>query len=257
MSHRLFTLAERPDVTPHVRRLGPSVWPEFMLHAAVVNRYWSSLFSSFVDFQLALCSEAGMVIAAGHTIPIVWDGTAAGLPAGLDAALEQGVYDQAHQRRPTTLCALLAVIAPDHQGLGLSGQVLRRMRTIAAKHGLQALVAPVRPTLKSSYPLTPMERYVRWQRPDGTPFDPWLRTHWRLGAELLRIAPQSMLITGTVPEWEGWTGMRFPESDAYVVPGALQPVRIDCEQDLGRYEDPNVWMRHTITAGDAERDARS
>jgi hypothetical protein len=30
------------------------------------------------------------------------------------------------------------------------------------------------------------------------------------------------------------------------VPGALQPVVIDRELDEGRYEDPNVWMRHTI-----------
>jgi hypothetical protein len=41
--------------------------------------------------------------------------------------------------------------------------------------------------------------------------------------------------------------MRFPESGPYVVPGTLQPVRIDREQDEGRYEDPNVWMRHPVT----------
>jgi len=34
-----------------------------------------------------------------------------------------------------------------------------------------------------------------------------------------------------------------------VVPGALQPVRIDRERDTGRYEDPNVWMKHTILDG--------
>jgi len=41
--------------------------------------------------------------------------------------------------------------------------------------------------------------------------------------------------------------MRFPDSGPYVVPGALQPVRIDREADEGRYEDPNVWMRHRVT----------
>lgn len=39
--------------------------------------------------------------------------------------------------------------------------------------------------------------------------------------------------------------MSFPESGEYVVPGALQPVRIDLQKDLGVYEEPNVWMRHT------------
>lgn len=57
-----------------------------------------------------------------------------------------------------------------------------------------------------------------------------------------------MVITGTVAEWEEWTGMMFPESDAYVVPGALVPVRIDRGRDLGLYEEPNVWMRHAIGA---------
>jgi hypothetical protein len=118
------------------------------------------------------------------------------------------------------------------------------MRSTAAAHGLTTLIAPVRPTLKHRYPLTPLDRYARWTRPDGSPFDPWVRVHWRLGAEFLRVAPQSMVVTGTVEEWEIWTGLRFPESGPYVVPGALQPVMIDRERDRGRYEDPNLWMRH-------------
>jgi len=40
--------------------------------------------------------------------------------------------------------------------------------------------------------------------------------------------------------------MRFPDTGDYVVPGALQPVRIDREADSGRYEDPNVWMKHGL-----------
>jgi hypothetical protein len=111
---------------------------------------------------------------------------------------------------------------------------------------MHSLVAPVRPTLKSLHPLTPIERYARWQRSDGEPFDPWLRVHWRMGAKYLKIAPEAAVITGTVAEWEGWTGMSFPESGEYVVPGALQPITIDWEPDTERYEDPNVWMRHRI-----------
>jgi hypothetical protein len=87
---------------------------------------------------------------------------------------------------------------------------------------------------------------VRWTQPDGSPFDPWLRVHWRLGAKVLQVAPQSMVITGTVQEWETWTGLHFPETGAYVVPEALQPVLIDLENNSGRYEDPNIWMRHAI-----------
>ena len=59
--------------------------------------------------------------------------------------------------------------------------------------------------------------------------------------------PKALIVTGKVSEWEEWTSMNFPESGAYVVPGALQPVKIDREHDVGCYEDPNVWMRHRVT----------
>ena len=55
-----------------------------------------------------------------------------------------------------------------------------------------------------------------------------------------------MVITGTVDEWESWTGLRLPDSGEYVIPGALQPVRIDRDRNEGRYEDPNVWMEHGV-----------
>lgn len=131
-------------------------------------------------------------------------------------------------------------------GCGLSRVVLQGMKAAATESGLGALIAPVRPTLKHLYPLTPMERYAWWERPDGLPFDPWMRVHRRLGAEILRVAPRSMRITGTISEWEDWTGMRFPESGPYVVPGALSPVSMNVEADRGTYEEPNVWMRHAV-----------
>jgi hypothetical protein len=59
--------------------------------------------------------------------------------------------------------------------------------------------------------------------------------------------PESLVVAGKVSDWAEWTGMSFPESGPYVVPGALQPVQIDRERDAGRYEDPNVWMRHPVT----------
>ena len=101
-------------------------------------------------------------------------------------------------------------------------------------------------TGEARYPLAPMERYVRWTRPDGAPLDPWIRSHWRLGGEIVRVMPRALAIEGRVAEWEDWTEMAFPDSGPYVVPGALQPVLIDRERDHGRYEDPNVWMVHPL-----------
>lgn len=242
----LATLAERPELGQQVSQLHGEAWPRFMLHDTVAEQHWHSLFSTFAELQVVLIDDAGTAIAAGHAIPANWDGTVEGLPEGWDSVFEQGVRIHEQAQTPNVLCALAIVVAPAHQSKGLSSAVLRAMKATAATHRFDTLIAPVRPTLKSRYPLAPMERYVHWRRVDGLPFDPWLRVHVRMGAELLRLAPKSMVITGTVSDWENWTEMAFPETGAYVVPGALQPVLIDREQDRGCYDDPNVWMRHTV-----------
>lgn len=252
MSYRVVTLAERPDLEPQTREIENASWPRFMLENPVTEPYWLSLLEHFADFQFMLLDETETVIAMGNSIPIAWDGTTEGLPKGWDAALRQGLQDRANQRKPTTLSALAATVAPQFQGQGLSPMVLRTMRDLAAQHDLSALIAPVRPSHKSRYPLTSIERYISWRRSDGAPFDPWLRTHWRLGARQLQIAPQSMTVSGTVAEWESWTNMRFPESGVYIVPGGLEPLLINCEGDYGRYVEPNVWMLHSIRANDVQ-----
>jgi hypothetical protein len=121
------------------------------------------------------------------------------------------------------------------------------MVAIARRHGLEALIAPVRPSLKERYPLVPVERYAGWRREDGLPFDPWIRVHERAGGTILKPEPRSLRITGTVAEWEEWTEMQFPESGEYVFPGGLSTVEIDREADAGRYWEPNVWMRHAVS----------
>ena len=71
-----------------------------------------------------------------------------------------------------------------------------------------------------------------------------MRVHARLGAEIVKVCPEAMRISGTIAEWESWTKMRFPESGDYIIPGALVPVSFDCDKDIGLYIEPNVWMHH-------------
>ena len=138
------------------------------------------------------------------------------------------------------------MVDPRYRGQRMSPAAVRAMIDLARSRGLRSLLAPVRPAAKSAYPLAPMERYVRWENDDGLPLDPWLRVHARLGAETLAVAPRTLVIEGSVADWERWTSLKFPDSGPYVVPGALQPVVVDRERDLVRYEDPNVWVRHCV-----------
>jgi GNAT superfamily N-acetyltransferase len=220
------------------------MWPEFLYHDPVLERLLGRVMEVDAAFQFyAWDDEREEVVGVGMAVPARWDGAAGSLPdGGLDAIVEARFAEEAPE--PNVLCALQIVVAPECRGQGLSSRMIRRMAEIGRNHGLDTLIAPVRPTLKDQYPLAPMERYIRWRRPDGTHFDPWLRTHERLGAEIEKVAPQSTRTPGSVAEWESWAQMTFPESGAYVVPGALVPVEIDRERDEGLYEEPNVWMVH-------------
>ena len=55
-----------------------------------------------------------------------------------------------------------------------------------------------------------------------------------------------MRITGSVADWEAWTGMAFPESGSYVFPGGLASLAINRDNDLGSYWEPNVWLIHCL-----------
>jgi GNAT superfamily N-acetyltransferase len=226
---RIVTHAERD-----LRGTLPYLWPEFMGHDPVVNAFWPRLYELFPDFQLWVV-DGRTTVGYACTVPVHWDGVPE--QRGLDWALSSGQSGDA-----TTLCAVVAGLGPQYRGRGISAALLRRMAALATGHGLDSMIAPVRPTWKERYPLVPIERYVLWRREDGFHYDPWLRTHERVGAEILSPAPWSMTITGSREEWEEWTELQFPEDGEYVVPGALATVRF--ESGAGTYVEPNVWMRH-------------
>jgi GNAT superfamily N-acetyltransferase len=248
-SFEIVSARARPDLRERARARADAVWPEYNKHGDVLNEYWGHLDEVFPDFQFVLYEEAeDEVLAEGHAIPCVWDGTVAGLPDGIDGVIAGGFRVHEQDEAPTTLSALAIAILPEHQNKGVSRVMVEAMAGIADEHGFADLIAPVRPNWKERYPLTPIERYVRWTRDDGLPFDPWIRVHRRLGGEILRPEPRSLRITGTVAEWEEWTELRFPESGEYVFPNGLAPVVIEREADRGIYFEPNVWMRHRIAA---------
>jgi GNAT superfamily N-acetyltransferase len=240
----IVTTSDRHDLDDEARAAFRQNWPEFIFHDPVVARYIGRVETYFPDFDIMLLDD-GAVVAGGWGVPLSWDGTVAALPAGgYDGALAAAVSEYEERVQPDTLCIMAATVRRDRQGGGLAGRTLTALRERATSAGLQRVIAPVRPSLKTRYPLTPMDSFARWHRSDGLHLDPWIRTHQRLGATILGTAPNSMIIKGTVADWANWTEMAFPETGGYVVPEALDLVEIDREGDIGTYTETNLWMRH-------------
>ena len=248
--HIIITTRQDPDLVSRSQKRIGAHWPEFMLHDPTAQLL-ADCYEHVPDFQFVLVPEGGgEAMAIGNSIPLAWKGRPEELPEdGWDWALRRGIEDLDAGREARILCALQIVVFDEYRSSGISGEVVAAMKGLGAQAGLQGMIAPVRPSRKAEFPREDIEDYIRRKDAQGLPFDPWLRVHCRLGARIIRPCRNSMRISGTVAEWESWTGMSFPESGSYEVPGALVPVQIDRERDLGLYIEPNVWMYHSPAGG--------
>lgn len=233
--------ADRPDLRAiRFETLAEPAFPEYMNHNEPGGKYWGRLYEDHPDFQLGLL-DGDELVAELHSVPTPWDGSDEDLPAGWDEAFLRAFEGG---REAAVLCALAIAVRSDRQAQGLARRMLEEMRAAAARAGLRELIAPVRPTRKSRYPLIPIERYMTWRRGDGTHFDPWIRVHERIGGEIIAPSPESMTIEAPVADWEDWLGMRFPDDGDYVVPEMLAPLYV--RDGMGRHVEPNVWLRHRL-----------
>jgi len=237
----LETLSDNPELLDVINEMYSKPWPKFMSEDESVKKYWRKLYSVYPQYQLLL-KEQSDYVGVANCFPIEWDGTEDNLPSGFDQAMEV-IFN--NQETANCLCALAIVVGKKYSGKGISSKVLKVVKKIGNRQGFAKLIIPVRPTLKSQYPLVSMKDYMRWEK-SGYPFDPWLKVHIKNGGKILREANPSLVVEGTVPQWENWTGMYFGTSGDYVVEGALNPISIDRDNDFGKYVEPNVWILHEL-----------
>lgn len=242
MTARLVPTAAAPEHADAAAVLFSDGWPEFIFHDAGAAAYVERKNELFADLDFYLL-DGNQLVGGCWAVPIAWDGSLDELPAGYTASLARAVDGREAGIVADTLVVMAAAIDPALQGKGLAAVALTGLRTVAQQLGLARMVAPLRPVLKSRYPLTPISEYVRWTRDDGEPFDPWIRTHTRLGAGLIATSPVSQTITGTVAEWEQWTGLVLPAPGHYVIPGGLDVLQVLAD-GTGVYHEPGVWVRH-------------
>ena len=228
----------------HLEALFAEGFPQFIVADQDVKNLIGPVRDAFDRLDIVLVADGDLPVAAGWGVPIRWDGEKADLPGGYTDSLRRAVDLHSIGGMPDTLVICAGVVHPGRKGTGLARSLIGALVALAEREGLARVIAPLRPTLKHRYPLTSIDDYATWTRADGMPFDPWLRLHVRLGAQVLATAPRSQTMTGSVADWESWTGMAFPATGTYVIPGGLSVLRIDRDRDRGVYVEPNIWVQH-------------
>lgn len=241
----LVSAADRPDLVEAAENMAMAVWPIWLKTRAQLT-FWDDLYSpALLAYQtFAIDDTTGEVVACANSIPFLRPQI---LPdTGWDWVMEQGALAARDQTAVDALSALAVSMNPAFRGGGLAARMLSAMKPPALRAGLKSMVAPVRPTHKSLYPLQDFVTYCNWRRDDGLPFDPWLRSHEKLDATVIGPAMNSMTVQAPLDQWESWTGLRFPVDGGYAVPGALAALHVNHEANQGTYREPNLWMEHPL-----------
>ena len=258
MTIRTATFAERPDLVPAIWTSAfRSSWPGFIAGDLIAEVYYESFFlgqerAPFAEYALLAFDEEqpDVPLARAFSVPFAFGETSGRtvLPeGGWDELVCWADWDFKAQQPLTAVSAIEVNVHPNARGRQLSGIMLQAMRENVQRLGFQDLYAPVRPTHKHLEPHTPMSEYAFRTREDGLPFDPWLRVHVRAGASLIKVAPTSMTVSGSLEQWREWTGMPFDQDGEVTVPGGLVPVQVSQAHGYAVYVEPNVWLHHRLS----------
>lgn len=232
-----------------IDRLSNLVWPSYLSsygdmedpppHTSLTDQ---ELENRMQRWGIRLSSNQRLVaFANGALIPV--DCTTDFLP---DDGWHFGLNARYSSESPTALCLLSANVHPDFRNLRFSSCLLNAAKAIAKEKNLKHIIVPVRPSKKSDFPDLSIEQYLNKKTDDGFPFDPWLRTHVRLGAEILNICHRSVVAKGSVAKWQEWLNRKFSVSGSYSIPEGLVQLKIDIERNIGIYCEPNVWVRYKL-----------
>lgn len=239
------TMHQRVRSEDQLAALFDGGWPPFIDADTVAAQHLPRVRQLFADLEVVLVDrEGGDLVASAWGVPLRWDGRTEGLPNGYSDSLARAVRDHDTDQPLDTLVICAAQVRSGVRGAQVAGQLVHALIGVATRSGLAQVIAPLRPTAKHRYPLIPINDYVSWKRPDGSPLDPWLRTHLQLGARVIGTAPASQVFTGSVRQWEDWTGRSLPGSGQFLVPEALAPLQLDHPADLGSLTEPGIWVQH-------------
>ncbi len=235
-------LKESPQFKGRIQEITLDIWPSPLSEALIENASWQALESLFPETQLLLLDTEDQIIGIANTIPFYWAGALPALPdQGWDWMLAQGIDGKKRNIPPNYLGGLQIGIHKHFQGQGYSRIMVDKAKEVCQRKGLNHLVIPVRPSFKHLFPKEDIHQYLL-RKKGAHLYDPWLRTHEKSGAQILKVCSSSMTIPKPIDAWQKYLDQAITESSEYIIPGLLNPVFMDLKQQEGVYREPNVWV---------------
>jgi len=239
------TRADSEDLRKAALSIEHAAWGDlgYLNYTRAHYELYTDLLNQYPDYQLCLVNlDTNYPVAVANCVPITCSGVDDLPPEGWDWVVETA----ATSKGPHKLLGALAISVPSvHRSRGYARTMIRALLDLAESKGLDGLVAPVRPSAKARHPWVPIEEYMTWTDKRGRIYDPWVRSHLSSGGKLLRPCERSMVVHEPLAFWETWANQTYERSGSYVLDGALAPVDIDIDNQIGRYEEPNVWVTYS------------
>lgn len=221
-----------------------NAFPKIISESKVIKKHWSKLENYFPEYQQFMISTTGQLIGFINVIPFQFGGSLSDLPdTGWDWMFVKGITDHENKISPNYLGGLQVIVRKKYKRQGYSKQILNHAKHIFKSLHLLNLVIPIRPIKKHEFPKMSMSAYLDLKK-EHKIYDPWIRTHVDGGAEIIKVCKSSMTMNGDLEYWEKILNKKIHNSGEYPLKGALSLIKIDIENNIGQYIEPNIWLKY-------------
>lgn len=196
---------------------------------------------------------AGDYLASLSMNQIDWDGDIDHLPSWDDVAGDPTDYSQTYNPHGNTLALMSMNVEPAHHGLQLPSKMIDATMIIAQDLGVSHLLGSFRPSgygqakKEHGYNLDFTDYTMNMRQPGSDkPIDPWLRSLWWKGMEMLKVDNHAMTVHVAMDHFYHYQQTYKPESWQMIEPrvwecGEVGKWNVDLFNGVATYQESNVW----------------
>lgn len=207
--------------------------------------------------QLLMKDKNGQYAASLSLNQIDWDGDPVHLPSWDNVAGDPTDYSKTYKPKGNTLVLLSMNVASLYKGLQLPSKMIDFTKNVAQSMGVSHLIGSFRPSgygeIKRAMGYGfDFETYILMKK-HGTnkPIDPWLRSLWWKGMNMLAVDPKAMTVEDDLSSFERYKRTYNPNAWFVAAPniwecGEVGNWKLDPTQGKAIYQESNVWGRLPI-----------